>query len=122
MWGRSEEWPARVAEGGVEVVGRVAVVEGVLELVEAMLEDSEAKEESDQEHHQYQASAEHAYPAPAATTHPLPLSLSFPLSVLPLHCSFYLNTPPPLSLSVDSVKIEIDEYEKNPEEKEQSYK
>lgn len=93
--GRSQEGPARssdtgAAEGGVKVVGGVAVVEVVLDLVEAMLEDSEAKEESDEDRHQYQASAEHAYPATTAETHPLSHSLPFPS----LLCCFSLPSSP----------------------------
>ncbi|POO02876.1 hypothetical protein TorRG33x02_009370 [Trema orientale] len=60
---------SRATEGSME--RWIADIDGVLDLVEAILEHSEAEQESDENHHQNHARAQHAHPAPAA--HDLPL-------------------------------------------------
>lgn len=49
-----------------EATGGIAYIHGVLQFVESALEDAEAEEQTDQDHHQYQARAQHAHSAPAA--------------------------------------------------------
>ena len=67
-----EQWRRCVTQEGPSAAptarnGWIAVMDSILELMEAMLEDTESEEQADQDHHQNQARAKHANSGPAAT-------------------------------------------------------